>query len=194
MLRRLLLPALLASTALGVAEEAAPPTPQQRVAEKLPGFSEEAHAKAVAEAKAGADAKAAAAQDPEVVVLPDMTVQEKAIQRMTEESLYRKGAYDKELVKRELSEFDRSFLNRYTVPFLGVSPEVRAREAYLARKNAERQDRFSRLNRMTAVLDPAEAREFREVLRDAQLDNSNTTKDVARSRSARGGSGGRNSQ
>ncbi len=200
--RRLLLLALLASTTAVRAEEAtppsaadaSPPTPQQRVADKLPAFSEEAHAKAVAEEQARTAAKAAAAEDPEIVVLPDMTVQEKAIQRMTEESLYRKGAYDKELVKRELSEFDRGFLNRYSIPFLGVSNEARAREAYLARKNAERQDRFSRLNHMTAVLDPAEAREFREVLRDAQLDNSNTTKDVARSRSARGGSGGRNSQ
>lgn len=194
MLRRLLLPALVATVATLSAEETAAPTPQQRVAAKLPAFSEEAHTKAVAEEQTRAAAKAAAAQDPEVVVLPDMTVQEKAIQRMTEESLYRKGAYDKELVKRELSEFDRSILNRYTVPFLGVSKEARAREAYLARKNAELQDRLGRLNRMVAVLDPEEAREFRNVLRDAELDNSNTTKDAARSRSARGGSGGRNSQ
>ncbi len=193
MKRFALLPLLFATLPLW-----ADPTPAEALRAKLPDYSPAEHDRAVAEeeakAKARAEALAAAAADPDLVILPDMTVMEKQQQRMAEESLYRKGAYDKELVKRELSEFDRYFLNRFTLPLIGISKEARAREAYLARKNAELQDRMARLNRMVAKLDEREAREFRDVLRDANLDNTNTGKDAARSTSAKGGSGGRNSQ
>lgn len=47
---------------------------------------------------------------------------------------------------------------------------------------------------MVARLDKDEAREFREVLRDTNLDNATTAKETARSTSAKGGSGGINSQ
>ncbi len=189
--------ALLAATAITHADTA-PASAQQALRDKLPDYSPAEHSRAVAEAeataKAQAEAKAAADADPDLVILTPMTVMEKAQQQMTEDSLYRKGAFDKELEKRELGEFDRYFLNRVTVPLLGVSNRERAREAYLARKNAELQDKLSRLNRMVALVDDREAHEFREVLRDASLDNSNTAKDAARSRSARGGAGGINSQ
>ncbi len=194
----LVLSALLVVAPLPLIADTVETGPKQEVRAKLPNYSPEEHARAVAEeearAKAQAEAKAAGEADPDLVVLPPMTVMEKAQLQMTEESLYRKGAYDKELEKRELSEFDRSFLNRVTIPILGISNRTRAREAYLARKNAELQDRMARLNRMVAQLDDRESREFREVLRDTSLDNSNTTKDAARSRSAKGGAGGRASQ
>ncbi len=194
MKRLLLLPILLGAELTAFAD----PSPSEVVREKLPAYSPEEHARIVAEEeareKARAAARAAAEADPDLVVLPDMTVLEKTERRMAEESLYRKGAYDKELVKRELSAFDRYFLNRFTIPFLGVSKEARARQAYLDRKNAELQDRMARLNRLVSRLDSAEAREFREVLRDANLDNSNSTKEAARATSARGGSGGKNGQ
>ncbi len=45
-----------------------------------------------------------------------------------------------------------------------------------------------------AMLDKDEAREFRDVLRDTNLDNATTTKEAARSTSAKGGTGGINSQ
>lgn len=195
MKRLLLLPALLA-TGLALQAEPTEPTPRQAVREKLPNYSPEEHDRAVAEQAAReavrAAAKAAAEADPDLVVLPDMTVMEKAQQKMTEESLYQKGAYDKELVKRELSSFDRNFLNRYNI--LGMSKEARAREAYLARRNAEMQERLGQLNRMVALQDKTEAREFREVLREAALDNAHTTKESARATSARGGAGGQLSQ
>lgn len=194
MKRLLLPPALLIAGFTAFAE----PAPSQAVRERLPDYSPEEHARAVAEEEARtaaqAAAKAAAAADPDLVVLPDMTVLEKAQRQMAEESLYRKGAYDKKLVERELSALDRHFLNRYTIPFVGISKEARAREAYLARKNADTQARMARLNQLVALDNPAEAREFREVLRDASLDNRNTTKEAARSRSAKGGVGGLNSQ
>ena len=194
-MKRLLLPTVLLAAGLSAF---ATPSPDQAVREKLPAYSAEEHARVVAEEeareKARAAARAAAAADPDLVVLPDMTVIEKAERRMAEESLYRKGAYDKELVKRELSAFDRYFLNRFTIPVLGVSKEARARQAYLDRKNSELQNRMARLNDLVSELDPAEAREFRAVLRDAALDNTNTSKETARATSARGGSGGKNGQ
>lgn len=198
MTRHFLLPVLLATLPVLADPPPAEPTPAAAVREKLPDYSPAEHERAVAEAEALAQARAAARAaadaDPDLVILPDMTVMEKQQLRMAEESLYRKGAYDKELVKRELSALDRNFLNRFTIPLIGVSNEARAREAYLARKNAEFQDRMARLNRLVAQLDEHEAREFRDTLRDADLDNTNTTKDSARATSARGGSGGRNSQ
>ena len=197
MKRLLFLPSLLL-LAQPLAADDSVPTAQEELRSRLPRYSSEAHSRAVAEKeaeeRAAAEAKAAAEADPDLVILPPMTVIEKTMRRMERDSLYRKGAFDKELVRRELSEFDRCFLNRFTIPFVGVSKETRARESYLARKNAEAQERYSRLNRMVARLDKDEAREFREVLRDTNLDNATTAKETARSTSAKGGSGGINSQ
>lgn len=153
---------------------------RQAVRAKLPAFSAEEHARATAEEAARmaarAAARAAAAADPDLVVLPPMTVIEKAILRMNEDSLYRKGAYDKELIKRELSGFDRYFLNRYTLALplpgfsIGISgsqtPAQRAREAYLERQNRLAKERINRMSRLVAAEDPAEARALRKVLRD----------------------------
>jgi len=198
MKRLLLLPAVLILWQPLAAGDTSSRTTQDELRAKLPDYSPEEHARAVAEKeaeeKAAAAARAAAEADPDLVILPPMTVIEKTMRRMEEESLYRKGAFDKELVKRELSEFDRHFLNRFTVPFVGISKEARARETYLARKNAETQDRLSRLNRMVAMVDAAEAREFGDVLRDTGLANATTAKEAARSTSAKGGTGGINSQ
>ena len=198
MKRLLLLPAVLILWQPLAAGDTSSRTTQDELRAKLPDYSPEEHARAAAEKeaeeKAAAAARAAAEADPDLVILPPMTVIEKTMRRMEEDSLYRKGAFDKELVKRELSEFDRHFLNRFTVPFVGISKEARAREAYLARKNAETQDRLSRLNRMVAMVDADEAREFGDVLRDTGLANATTAKEAARSTSAKGGTGGINSQ
>ncbi len=162
--------------------------------QRLPAYSPEEHERLVSEDEARRANDEAARADPDLVLLPEMTVMEHTLFRMEEDSLLQKGAFDEELIKRELSAFDRYFLNRYTIPFIGVSKAVRAREAYLARKNEELQNRMARLAGLVARLDPAEAREFREVLRDTDLANGNTAKETARASSARGGSGGSNSQ
>ncbi|HLP07679.1 MAG TPA: hypothetical protein VK178_05905 [Opitutaceae bacterium] len=197
-MKRFLAVALLISGPLLLAEEEAKPSPRQQVIARMPAYSNEEHERLVAEqealAKAQAEAKAAAEADPDLVVLQPMTVIERAMQKMEEDSLYMKGAFDKELVKRELTALDRYLLNRFTIPFLGISKEARARDAYLTRRNAELQDRLTRLNRMVALIDPEEAREFRDDLRNASLDNTNTAKEAARSTSAKGGSGGKDSQ
>lgn len=175
MKRLLILPVLLA-TALPLPAES---TMRRAVRDKLPAYSAEEHDRAAVEAAAlaaaRATAKAAADADPELVVLAPFTVQERALQRMAEDSLYQKGAYDKELVKRELSTFDRCFLNRYTLALPlpggiaiggGMTQAQRAREAYLERKNRLYKERINGLARLVAGVDPAEARALRRDLRN----------------------------
>jgi hypothetical protein len=181
-----LLVALLAVCPLPAAPDS---PPRQAVRNQLPAYSPEGHDSTVADEKAReasrAAAKAAGDADPDMVVLPAMTVEARAVQRMEVDSMYRKGAHDKMLVQRELSAFDRCFLNRFTLPFVGVSKEARAREAYLARKHAEEQERMGRLARLVEIGNPAEAREFRNVLRDASLDNGSSSKASSRSTNAK---------
>ena len=143
---------------------------QDRIVPLFPAYSPEEHAKAEAE-KAAATAKAL---DPELVVLPEFTVQEKMQRRLAEERLYQQGNYDKELIKRELSEFDRYFLNRFQLGLnlgfirigIGDSKENRAREKYLARKRLERDERLKHLASVVAFSDPTEAKELRKLSRD----------------------------
>ena len=180
MKRILLLSALLAARLAAQTVDSAT-LPQKAVREKLPAYSAEEHTRAVAEEEARlaarAAAKAAADADPDLVVLAPMTVMEKAIQRMNEDSLYRKGAHDKELVKRELSGFDRYFLNRYTLALplpggisVGIgnskTPAERARDAYLERKKRLYKEQLGRLAQAVATEDPREARALRKELRN----------------------------
>lgn len=144
----------LTATAAETTESAAIRTSIRSV---LPDYSPAEHAKA----ETARAAAAAIASDPDVVVLPPMTVQATTLRWMEEDSLYRRGAFDKELVKRELSTFDRYFLNRFTLPLFGISKETRARQAYLERKNREFHRRVSDLARAVQAIDPAEAAALR---------------------------------
>ena len=141
------------------------PTPGQiKIRSLLPDYSPAEHARAEAAKAAEAARAAAATNDPDVVILPLLTVRERAVQRMEEEALYRQGAFDEELVKRELSAFDRYFLNRFTLPLFGISKEARARAAYLERKNREFNTRVRDLARAVAAVDRDEAVALRTAL------------------------------
>jgi hypothetical protein len=158
------------------ADENLPAAPRvvDRVRALLPEYAPEAHAKAEAERAA------VAAVDPDVEVLPEFTVVEKAMRQMREDSLYRQGAFDQELVKRELSDFDRYLLNRYTLVLrlgffsigIGTTKEARAREAYLARKQRERDEHIQDLADVVSVADPDEGRALRHMVRDSVYDRS----------------------
>jgi hypothetical protein len=130
---------------------------RSKIRSVLPDYSPAEHAKA----ETVRAAAAAIASDPDVVVLPPMTVQASTLRWMEEDSFYRRGAFDKELVKRELSTFDRCFLNRFTLPLFGISKEARACQAYLERKNREIHRRVSDLARAVQATDPAEAAALR---------------------------------
>lgn len=149
---------LLAAGVLA-AEEKAPVSEEaaDRIREKLPDYDHEA-----------AEAARAAAEEPKpeegVVVLPQMTVIERQKQKMAEEDLYKNGLYDEQLVKRELSEFDRSVLNRHRLPLLGMSNKARARAIYLERRNREFRDNVSRVADILSATDPEEAKKLRAEL------------------------------
>jgi len=131
---------------------------EQRIMDRLPEYDAEA-----AEA-ARAAAEAASAAEDELVVLPEMTVIERQQRRMAEEDLYKKGLLDDQLVKKELSELDRSLLNRYRLPFIGMSNGARAREIYLLRKNKEFKEQVERTAAILSSTDPQEARRLRAEL------------------------------
>lgn len=160
---------LLASTAL-----AAPATSEETKAKVLidaPRYDPAAHAAAEKE-----KLENGALGDEEIVVMEEMTVQEKSLRRLEEESLFKRGAWDKELKKRELSEFDRMLLNRYTAKLtagpvsLGIggaqSAADRAREEYSARKNREFQERANNFSDVLKTTDEKEAAELRTLMLD----------------------------
>jgi len=149
---------LLAAGVL-TAEDTAPISEEtsQRILNKLPDYDPEA-------AEAAREKAEPPEPDEDVVVLPVMTVIERQQQKMREEDLYKKGLLDDQLVEKELSTFDRSFLNRYHLPFLGMSKEARAREIYLERKNREFRESVKRVAGTLAQTDPKEAKRLRAEL------------------------------
>lgn len=158
-----------------------------------PAPSTETQSKIIGDAPAYDPALRAAAEkqkaeegilEDEIVVMPEMTVQEKSVRRLEEESLFKRGAWDKELRKREQSELDRYFLNRYTLK-LGSGPVSigiagaqsgadRAREAYAARKNQEFKDRAKNFSDVLKTTDDKEA----EDLKTLMLDNARSSQPV----------------
>jgi len=150
---------VLLAAGILAAEDTAPLSDEtgQRIREKLPDYDHEA-------AEAAREKAAEPAPEEDVVVLPELTVIERQKQKMAEEDLYKKGLYDEQLVRKELSDLDRSLLNRYRLPFVGMSNKARAREIYLERKNREFQDNVKRVAYNLAITDPAEAKRLRAEL------------------------------
>jgi hypothetical protein len=129
----------------------------QRILDKLPDYNHE-------EAEAARKAAEPPGPDEDVIVLPEMTVIERQQQKMNEEDLYKKGLHDEQLVEKELSNFDREFLNRFHLPFIGMSKEERARQIYLDRKNREFSESVKRVAGTLAQTDPEEAKRLRAAL------------------------------
>lgn len=129
-------------------------TAEQRIMEKLPEYDPGA-------AEAARETAALSHAGDELVVLPEMTVIERQQRRMAEEDMYKKGLLDEQLVKKELSDLDRSLLNRYRLPFIGMSNGARARELYLLRKNKEFKEQVERTAAILSSTDPQEAKRLR---------------------------------
>ena len=103
-----------------------------------------------------------------ILAPPSLTVQAHTLRRLREDSLYRQGAYDRELVKRELPAFDRCVLNRFTLPLFGIGNEARARQAYFDRTNREFHWQVDDLARVVQLTNPNEAAALRGSLRQRQ--------------------------
>ena len=155
--------AVLFSTAAPIAaaaESTLSPAALEKLRSVTSPYSPAQHARAEA-TKAAANS---VLPDPDVVALPPVTVLAHTLRRLHEDSLYQHGAFDKELVKRELSTFDRCFLNRFTLPLFGISKEARARQAYLERKNREFYRHANDLARVAQLVNSDEAAALRASL------------------------------
>jgi len=72
-----------------------------------------------------------------------------------------------------LSDFDRTFLNRYTLPIVGVSKEARARMMYEEDKRLQDLSWMNSQVDQLKKVDPAEAKELAKIRDDTfTRDNS----------------------
>jgi hypothetical protein len=74
--------------------------------------------------------KAPPPPDPDVVQMAPVIVRDNRLPRIDEKEWLTPKALDAMLVKEYLSDFDREFLNRFTLPLFGISKEARARMMY----------------------------------------------------------------
>ena len=101
-----------------------------------------------------------AAPNPDVLELPTITVTQKKRPRLTPEVMMTGKAFNEKLAHDNLSLFDHSFLNKFTLPawFGGVSAEQRAREEYNRRKKSELISDVNTIAKAVEELDPAKAK------------------------------------
>lgn len=96
--------------------------------------------------------------------MPTLTVRGFTAPRFTERQLYTKAGLEDLAIKRYLSDFDSKFLNRVTLPGIGISKEERAMDDYA---DAERADSLHELSSMASILKadgrPGEAKELKKL-------------------------------
>ena len=107
-------------------------------------------------------AKPVEAPNPDVLELPKMTVKQRPRPRLGAIDILGPKAFNEELAKKNLSAFDRSFLNKFTLPLFGTSAAERAREEYnLAQKQQFLSDVLT-IAKAAELTDPANAKALRE--------------------------------
>lgn len=181
--------ALIATVSATATEPAAAPAPAtpppatalsaevaQQLAATLPGYVPPAPAKPVEPIVPAAtnireqsiarapDSQKAAPADPEVLELPKITVrqQPKPRVRLGEGTILGPRAFNEDLAKKNLSSFDRNFLNKFTLPLLGTSAADRAREEYNAAQKQQFLEDVSTIAKAAAQTDPAAAKALKE--------------------------------
>ena len=105
-----------------------------------------------------------AAPNPDVLELPKVIVTQKKRPRLTPEVMMTPMAFNQKLAHDNLSTFDRSFLNKFTLPdwFGGLSAEQRAREEYERQKRAELIQEVNVIAKAAEQLDHAKAKALRD--------------------------------
>ena len=82
--------------------------------------------------------------------------------RLGEGTILGPKAFNEDLAKKNLSGFDRNFLNKFTLPLFGTPAADRAREEYnLAQKQQFLED-VSTIAKAAEQTDPAAAKALRE--------------------------------
>ena len=109
-----------------------------------------------------AAAKPVETPNPDVLELPKMTVKQRPRPRLGEIDILGPKAFNEELAKKNLSAFDRSFLNKFTLPFFGISAADRAREDYNIAQKRQFMSDVMTIARAAELTDPANAKALRE--------------------------------
>ncbi|SDR72014.1 hypothetical protein [Opitutus sp. GAS368] len=180
--------ALIATVSVAATEPAAAPAPAtppspalsaeiaQQLTATLPGYVPPAPAKPVEPIVPTAtnireqsiarapDNQKAGTPDPEVLELPKITVkqQPKPRVRLGEGTILGPKAFNDELAKKNLSAFDRNFLNKFTLPLFGTSAADRAREDYNIAQKQQFLSDVSTIAKAAEQTDPAAAKALRE--------------------------------
>lgn len=94
----------------------------------------------------------------EIIVLPQVTVHGPRPPRLHEDDFLTPKALDARLVKEELSDFDANFLNRFTLPIIGIPREARARALHEKRAMQEAIAELNYFNALTKTADAAAAK------------------------------------
>jgi hypothetical protein len=89
-----------------------------------------------------------------IMLLPQVTVRERRIRDFTERESYTQKGLEELAVKRYLSDFDRYFLNRFTLPIIGVSKEQRAMALFDQDEAIARNREEADLWKLDAIKDP----------------------------------------
>lgn len=95
-----------------------------------------------------------------VVTLPRVTVRERRIRDFTERESYTTKGLEALAVRRYLSDFDRYFLNRFTIPLYGQSQEARAMALYDQDEYINNWRAIYGYDRLPAPNDPPEIPDF----------------------------------
>lgn len=110
--------------------------------------------------------------DPNVLVLPKVTVEEKRLPPDAADQLMNRDAFKRKMENLYLDEIAKDgplnyLLNRFTIPILSPSKEERGRAIYQQREL----DRLRHVTDTVRSLDPDAAKTF-----ERELDNSHTTR------------------
>lgn len=143
-----------AETPAKPADEAAPKLPPQitqSLNDNLPKYNPPA------------PVKPEVAPDPDLLVLPKMTVTQKKRPRLGDEVMMTTKAFNEKLAKEKTSSFDRNFLNKYSW-LGGASAEARAREEYDREQRAQLLSDVARMAKVVDQIDPAQAKALRDAV------------------------------
>jgi len=104
--------------------------------------------------------------DPDVVQMDPVIVKDNRLPRIDEKEWLTPKALDDLLVKEYLTPFDREFLNRFTLPIVGISKEARARMMYEEDKRLQDLQWMNDQIDQMKKLDPEAAKELTKVRND----------------------------
>ena len=101
--------------------------------------------------------------DPDVVRMAPVIVRDYRLPRTEDKEWLSPKAVDAELVKQYIPPFDRYFLNRFTLPIVGISPEARARMMYEEDQRLRDLKWFNDQIDQAKLLDPEAAKELKSI-------------------------------